>query len=90
VLYLSKLLEQPSLARKAQEPVTADTTACIEWGNNIIAGRERIKPIDVRKRFAHDVIQHGEMPVGVPASSQLADRLNPCIACCKDAMVYQM
>ncbi len=53
-----------------------DNTACIEWGNNIIGGRERAKHIDIRKHFAHEVIQNGEMRlVGVPTSSQLADIL---------------
>ena len=53
-----------------------DNTACIEWGNNIIGGRERAKHIDIRKHFAHEVIQNGEMRlVRVPTSSQLADTL---------------
>ncbi len=53
-----------------------DNTACIEWGNNIIGGRERAKHIDIRKYFAHEVIQNGEMRlVRVPTSSQLADIL---------------
>ncbi len=59
-------------------PVYEDNTACIEWGNNIIGGRERTKHIGIRKNFAHEVIQNGEMrfvlPV-VPTSSQLADIL---------------
>ena len=38
-----------------------DNTACIEWGNNVIGGRERAKHIDIRKHFAHEVIQNGEM-----------------------------
>jgi hypothetical protein len=38
--------------------------------------RERAKHIDIRKHFAHEVIQHGEMRlVRVPTSSQLADIL---------------
>ncbi len=46
---------------------------CIEWGNNIIGGRERTKHIDLRKHFAHEIIQNGEMRlVRVPTSSQLA------------------
>jgi hypothetical protein len=45
-------------------------------GNNIIGGRERAKHIDIRKHFAHEVIQNGEMRlVRVPTSSQLADIL---------------
>jgi hypothetical protein len=58
--------------------VYEDNTACNEWGNNlnIIGGRERAKHIDIRKHFAHEVIQNGEMRlVRVPTSSQLADIL---------------
>ncbi len=54
-----------------------DNTACIEWGNNVIGGRERAKHIDIRKHFAHEVIQNGHMTlVRVPASFQLADILS--------------
>ena len=42
--------------------------------NNVIGGRERAKHIDIRKHFAHEVIQNGEMLlVRVPTASQLAD-----------------
>ena len=34
-------------------PVYEENTACIEWGNHIIGGRERAKHIDIRKHFAH-------------------------------------
>ncbi len=55
-------------------PVCEDNTACIDWGNNVIGGRERAKHIDIRKHFAHEVIQNGKMRlVRVPTSSQLAD-----------------
>ena len=30
-------------------------------GNNVIGGRERAKHIDIRKHFAHEVIQNGVM-----------------------------
>ena len=53
-----------------------DNTACIEWGNHIIGGRERAKHIDIRKHFAHEVIQNGHMKlVRVSTSAQLADIL---------------
>ena len=39
-----------------------------------VYGRERAKHIDIRKHFAHEVIQNGEMLlVRVPTASQLAD-----------------
>ncbi len=38
-----------------------DNTACIEWGNTVIGGRERAKHIDIHKHFAHEVIRNGEM-----------------------------
>ena len=49
-------------------------TPCIEWGNNVIGGRERAKHIDIRKHFAHEVIQNGKMRlVQVATALQLAD-----------------
>ena len=49
-----------------------DNTACIEWGNHVIGGRERAKHI--RKLFAHEVIQREEMRlVKIDTSLQLAD-----------------
>jgi hypothetical protein len=55
-------------------PVYEDNTACIEWGNNVIGGRERAKHIDIRKHFAHEVIQNGHIKlVRVSTTSQLAD-----------------
>ncbi len=76
MLYLRRLLEQLGFAQQSPTPVYEDNTACIEWGNNIIGGRERAKHIDIRKHFAHEVIQNGEMRlVRVPTSSQLADIL---------------
>ena len=56
--------------------VYEDNTACIEWGNNVIGCRERAKHLDIRKHFAHEVIQNGHMKlVRVSATSQLADIL---------------
>ena len=42
-------------------PIYEDNAACIEWGNVVISGCERAKHIDIRKNFAHEVIQNGEM-----------------------------
>ena len=51
-----------------------DNTACIEWGNHVIGGRERAKHIDIRKHFAHEVIQNQEMLlIKVDTTKQLAD-----------------
>ncbi len=73
VLYL---LDQLGFIQQSPTPVYEDNTACIEWGNNVISGWERAKHIDIRKHFAHEVIQNGEMRlVRVPTSSQLADIL---------------
>ena len=45
-------------------------------GNNVIGGRERAKYIDIRKHFAHEVIQNGHMKlIRVSTTSQLADIL---------------
>ena len=57
-------------SQQSQTPVYEDNTAFIEWGNNIIGGRERAKHIDIRKHFAHEAIQIGKMLlVRVPTSS---------------------
>ena len=61
---------------KQPTPIYEDNTACIEWGNNVIGGRERAKHIDIRKHFAHEVIQNGEMRlIKVATKYQLADIL---------------
>ncbi len=53
-----------------------DNTSCIEWGNNVINGRERAKHIDILKHFAHEVIRNGEMKlIKISTTSQLADIL---------------
>ncbi len=45
-------------------------------GNNVIGGRERAKHIDIRKHFAHEVIQNGQMRlVNVRTASNMADIL---------------
>jgi hypothetical protein len=74
VLYLRNLLERLGFAQKDPTQVFEDNTACIEWGNNVIGGRERAKHIDIRKHFAHEVIQNGNMRlVRVATAFQLAD-----------------
>ena len=76
MIYLRYFLRGMGFAPKSWTPVYEDNNACIEWSNNIIGGRERAKHIDIRKHFAHEVIQNGEMRlVRVPTSSQLADIL---------------
>jgi hypothetical protein len=73
ILYLRALLERLGIAQKEPTPVYEDNTACIEWGNNVIGGRERAKHIDIRKHFAHEVIRNGEMKlIKVSTTSQLA------------------
>ena len=76
VIYLRHLLENMGFAQTTPTPVFEDNTACIEWGNNVIGGRERAKHIDIRKHFAHEVIQNGHMKlVHIATSLQLADIL---------------
>jgi hypothetical protein len=41
--------------------IHVDNNACIEWGNNVIGGRECAKHIDIRKHFAHEVIKNGHI-----------------------------
>ena len=74
VLYLHNLLANMGFAEQPNTPVYEDNTACIKWGNHVIGGRERAKHIDIRKHFAHEVIQIQEMRlIKVDTSNQLAD-----------------
>ncbi len=76
VLYLRALLDRLGFMQKKPTPIYVDNTACIEWGNNVIGGREQTKHIDIRKHFAHEVIQNGAMRlVKVPTAQQKADIL---------------
>jgi hypothetical protein len=74
VLYLRNLLANMGFPEEPNTPVYEDNTACIEWGNHVIGGRERAKHIDIRKHFAHEVIQNQQMRlIKVDTSLQLAD-----------------
>ena len=76
VLYLRNLLANMGFAQAPDTPVYEDNAACIEWGNHTIGGpsRERAKHIDIRKHFAHEVIQNRHMRLHrVSTSEQLAD-----------------
>ena len=74
VLYLRTLLHNMGFLPEGYTPVFEDNNACIEWGNNIIGGRERAKHIDIRKHFAHEVIQSGQLRlIRVSTEEQLAD-----------------
>ena len=93
VLYLRDLLRRLGFGQKKPTPVYEDNTACIEWGNNVIGGRERAKHIDIRKHFAHEVIQNGEMRlIKVATKYQLADILTkglhlPQVTACVDGLL---
>ena len=41
VLYLWALLRRLGFGQKKSTPIYEENTACIEWGNNVIGGRER-------------------------------------------------
>ena len=41
VLYLRDLLCRLGFGQRKPTPIYEDNTACIEWGNNVIGGRER-------------------------------------------------
>ena len=90
VLYLRMLLECMGFA---QASVYEDNTACIEWGNNVIGGRERAKHIDIQKHFAHEVIQNGEMRlIKMARKYQLVDILTkglhlPQVTACVDGLL---
>ena len=40
-LYFRTLLDRLGFKQKKPTPIYEDNTACIEWGNNVIGGRER-------------------------------------------------
>lgn len=74
ILYLRNLLANMGFPEHPDTPVYEDNTACIEWGNHVIGGRERAKHIDIRKHFAHEVIQNREMRlIKIDTTGQLAD-----------------
>jgi hypothetical protein len=77
VLYLRNLPESMRFAQPSPTPLYEDTTACIvELGSNVIGGRERAKRIDIRKHFAHEVVQNSHMKlISVATSQPVADIL---------------
>ncbi len=58
IIYLRNLIRNMGLPQEGDTPVYEDNTACIEWENHIIGGRQRAKHIDIRKHFAHEGIQN--------------------------------
>jgi hypothetical protein len=56
VLYLRTLLDSLRFKQKKPTPIYEDNTTYIEWGNNVIGGRERAKHIVIQKHFAHEVL----------------------------------
>jgi hypothetical protein len=74
IIHMRSLLRSMGFAQLEATTVHEDNTACIEWGNNIIGGRERAKHIDIRKHFAHETIKNGHMILKkVATTAQLAD-----------------
>ena len=58
---LLMLLANMQLRQSDYTPVFKDNTACIEWANHVIGGRECAKHIDIRKYFEHEAVQNGHM-----------------------------
>ena len=75
IIYLRSLLANlTGFTQGGPTHVYEDNTACIEWGNNVIGGRERAKHIDIRKHFAHEAIKNGHLILKkIPTTLQLAD-----------------
>jgi hypothetical protein len=67
------------LQRVQQEDYTEvfeDNTACIEWSNHVLGGRERAKHIDIRKHFANEAVQINHIWLyQISTEHQLADLL---------------
>jgi hypothetical protein len=79
IIYLRNLLGNMRLVQKDHTPIYEDNTACIEWSNHVMGGRERAKHMDIRKHFAHEavqILQNGHMRLyKIPTEYQLADLL---------------
>ena len=74
VIYLRQLLRNMGFGPTSPTLVYQDNTACIEWTNNVIGGRERAKHIDIQKHFAHEAAQIGHLRLKrVSTGDQLAD-----------------
>jgi hypothetical protein len=74
VIYLRRLLQNMRFVQGPPTVAYEDNTACIEWGNNVVGGRERAKHIGIRKHFANDAIQDGQLTlVKISTANQLAD-----------------
>lgn len=88
LIYLRRLYINLGFSLRAPTPVGEDNSACIEWTNYVIGGRERAKHIDLRKHFAHQAVQDGEIYMyKVASADQLADLLTksltePLLLCC--------
>ena len=93
VLYLRDLPPRLGFGQRKPTPIYEDNAACIEWGNNVIGGRERAEHIDIRKHFAHEDIQNDEMRlIKVATKDQLADILTkglplPQVRACVDGLL---
>ena len=74
IIYMRQLLRNMGFTQDGPTTVYEDNTACIEWGNNVIGGRERAKHIDIRKHFANETIKNGHMTLKkIATTAQLAD-----------------
>jgi hypothetical protein len=60
-VWLRDLIRSLGFLRSVQTPPFEDNAVCIEWGNNVIGGRERAKYISIRKHYAHEAIQLGHV-----------------------------
>jgi hypothetical protein len=81
LIYLRRLCAGLGNEMLGPTPVGEDNTACIEWANYVIGGRERAKHIDLRKHFAHAAVQNGEIVLYKVAScDQLADILTKALS----------
>ena len=76
MIHLHNLLANMGLPQEDYTEVFEDNTACIEWSNHVLGGRERAKHIDIRKHFAHEAVQNGHIWLyQISTEYQLADLL---------------
>jgi hypothetical protein len=77
IIYLRNLLGNMRLPAGDNTSAFEDNTACIEWSDHLMGGRERAKHIDIPKHFAHEAVQNGHIRLRMVtfAEFQLADLL---------------
>jgi hypothetical protein len=83
VLYLRALLDSLTgrFKQKKPTPIYEDNTACIEWGNNVICGRERAKHIDIQNWCSLWTTRRRWSLTGTESCGSPSEHVGPSISC---------